>query len=144
MVKDIVCGMDVNEKRAKYKVEYMNKLYYFCSSACKTKFEKQPEKYVGEGKKMPEHKTEEYAEDELAKDPICGMVIPKKSAIKREAGGRTYYFCSEDCVKTFEAPEEMLKSMKRRVTIAISGVVILAILRAAFFLGLAAGATILT
>src|SRR3989344_3921701 len=144
MVKDIVCGMDVNEKRAKYKVDYMNKLYYFCSSACKTKFEKQPEKYVGEGKKMPEHKTEEYAEDELAKDPVCGMVIPKKSAIRREAGGRTYYFCSEDCVKTFEAPEEMLKSMKRRVTIAISGVVILAILRAAFFLGLAAGATILT
>src|SRR3989344_3018766 len=72
------------------------------------------------------------------------MVIPKKSAIKRESGGRTYYFCSEDCVKTFEAPEEMLKSMKRRVTIAISGVVILAVLRAAFFLGLAAGATILT
>ena len=84
MVKDLVCGMDVNEKRAKYKVEYMNKLYYFCSSACKTKFGKQPEKYIGEEKKMPEHKTEEYAEDELAKDPVCGMVIPKNLLSKEK------------------------------------------------------------
>lgn len=81
---------------------------------------------------------------EMAKDPICGMVIPKDRSIKREVGGRTYYFCSESCVRTFEAPEAELKSMKRRVTIALTGVLVLAIFRAAVFLGLAAGATILT
>ena len=81
---------------------------------------------------------------EMAKDPVCGMVVPKETALKREIGGRTYYFCSESCVKTFESPERELKDMKKRVTIAISGVIILALLRVGFFLGLAAGATILT
>jgi Cu+-exporting ATPase len=81
---------------------------------------------------------------EMAKDPVCGMVIPKDRSIKREVGGRTYYFCSENCVRTFEAPEAELKSMKRRVTIALTGVLVLAIFRAAVFLGLAAGATVLT
>jgi Cu+-exporting ATPase len=81
---------------------------------------------------------------EMAKDPICGMVIPKDRSIKREVGGRAYYFCSENCVRTFEAPEAELKAMKRRVTIALTGVLALAIFRAAVFLGLAAGATILT
>jgi Cu+-exporting ATPase len=80
----------------------------------------------------------------MAKDPICGMVVPKDRSIKREAGGRAYYFCSETCVRTFEAPEAELKDMKRRVTIALTGVLVLAVFRAAFFLGLAAGATILT
>ena len=59
-------------------------------------------------------------------------------------GGREYYFCSETCVKTFEAPEAELKDMKRRVTIALTGVLALAVFRAALFLGLAAGATVLT
>ncbi|OIP61413.1 MAG: copper-translocating P-type ATPase [Nitrospirae bacterium CG2_30_41_42] len=80
----------------------------------------------------------------MAKDPICGMVIPKNRSIKKEVGGRTYYFCSENCVRTFEAPEAELKDMKRRVTIALTGVLALAVFRAALFLGLAAGATVLT
>jgi Cu+-exporting ATPase len=80
----------------------------------------------------------------MAKDPICGMVIPKERYLKREVGGRSYYFCSETCVRTFEAPEAELKSMKRRVTIALTGVLALAIFRAGLFLGLAAGATVLT
>jgi Cu+-exporting ATPase len=80
----------------------------------------------------------------MAKDPICGMVVPKDRSIKRVVGGREYYFCSETCVKTFEAPEAELKDMKRRVTIALTGVLALAVFRAALFLGLAAGATVLT
>lgn len=80
----------------------------------------------------------------MAKDPVCGMVIPKETALKIKVGERTYYFCSESCLRTFESPEKELKDMKKRVTIAISGVIVLALLRAAFFLGLATGATILT
>jgi len=49
MAKDPVCGMNVNEKTAKYKSEYMNKIYYFCSQACKTTFDESPMKYVGAG-----------------------------------------------------------------------------------------------
>ena len=81
---------------------------------------------------------------EVAKDPICGMVIGKAGALTSERGGRTYYFCSPGCLRTFEAPEAELKSMRTRVTLALTGVLALAILRAGAFLALAAGATILT
>ena len=80
----------------------------------------------------------------LAKDPVCGMLVPRETALHLEAGGRTYFFCSSGCLRTFEAPEQELKDLKRRMTIALGGVVALAVLRAAVFLGLAAGATALT
>lgn len=47
MVKDLVCGMTVDEKKAKFKSEYKGKTYYFCSPACKTSFDKNPAKYAG-------------------------------------------------------------------------------------------------
>ena len=81
---------------------------------------------------------------ELAKDPICGMMVKKATALTSERGGRTYYFCSAGCQRTFEDPERELKSMRRRVTIALTGVLALAILRAGAFIALAAGATLLT
>jgi Cu+-exporting ATPase len=80
----------------------------------------------------------------LAKDPICGMVVDKATALKVERGGRIYYFCSPNCLRTFESPEAELKAMRTRVTIALAGVLMLAILRAAAFIALAAGATIVT
>jgi len=81
---------------------------------------------------------------DLAKDPVCGMVIDKATALKSERGGRTYYFCSANCLRTFESPEAELKSMRTRVSVALTGVLVLAILRAAAFIALAAGATIVT
>ncbi len=47
MVKDPVCGMEVDEKKAAAKVEHMGKTYYFCSPGCKAAFEKDPHKYMG-------------------------------------------------------------------------------------------------
>jgi YHS domain-containing protein len=47
MVKDLVCGMDVDEKTAKYETTYKGKTYYFCAPGCKLTFEEDPEKYVG-------------------------------------------------------------------------------------------------
>jgi YHS domain-containing protein len=47
MAKDLVCGMDVDEKTAKYKMTYKGKAYYFCAPGCKKMFEENPEKYVG-------------------------------------------------------------------------------------------------
>ena len=80
----------------------------------------------------------------LAKDPICGMMVDKSTALTSERGGRTYYFCSQNCLRTFEDPERELKSMRLRVTVALTGVLALAVLRAGAFLALAAGATIVT
>ena len=148
-VIDPVCKMTIEDKDAVATSSYKGTTYYFCSKPCKENFDKDPKAFIG-GKAVVGPKMEEMisvtsrAIAEMAKDPICGMVINKERSIKREAGGRTYYFCSENCVRAFEAPEAELKVMKRRVTIALTGVLILAIFRAAVFLGLAAGATILT
>jgi len=46
MAKDPICGMNVDEKTAKYKSEHMGKTYYFCSQMCKTTFDKNPVKYA--------------------------------------------------------------------------------------------------
>jgi len=47
MAKDVICGMTVDEKTAKFKSDYMGKTYYFCSQMCKATFDKDPAKYAG-------------------------------------------------------------------------------------------------
>jgi len=73
----------------------------------------------------------------MPRDPVCGMVVDKDTAIKRKIGDRTYYFCSETCARTYEQPEQELKAMKRRVALALAGVVSVAALRVVAMLGLA-------
>ncbi len=51
MTKDPVCGMDVDEKKAAGTAVHKDKTYYFCSTACKARFEKEPEKYLKTGEK---------------------------------------------------------------------------------------------
>ncbi len=46
MMKDPVCGMDVDPKTAAGKSEYRSQTYYFCSNGCKKAFDKEPEKYL--------------------------------------------------------------------------------------------------
>jgi YHS domain-containing protein len=46
MAKDPVCGMNVEEKTAKFKSEFKGKNYYFCNQMCKVTFEKNPAKYA--------------------------------------------------------------------------------------------------
>jgi YHS domain-containing protein len=46
MVKDPVCGMEIDPKTAGGKSEYKEQTYYFCSLGCKKSFDKEPEKYV--------------------------------------------------------------------------------------------------
>jgi YHS domain-containing protein len=47
MVKDPVCGMEIDPKTAAGKSDYQGKTYYFCSSGCKKAFDKEPQNYVG-------------------------------------------------------------------------------------------------
>ena len=47
LMKDVVCGMTIDEKSVKYKTEFEGKPYYFCSQSCLTDFKSRPEKYVG-------------------------------------------------------------------------------------------------
>jgi YHS domain-containing protein len=46
MERDPVCGMQVDPKKAAGQSQYQGKTYYFCASACKTKFDKTPAQYI--------------------------------------------------------------------------------------------------
>ena len=37
----------------------------------------------------------------MVQDPLCGMYLPKSSALSVEAGGRTHYFCSRQCADKY-------------------------------------------
>jgi len=34
---------------------------------------------------------------ELHKDPVCGTYVAESAAVKKQIGGQTFYYCSEDC-----------------------------------------------
>ena len=45
-MKDPICGMMVDEKKAKLKSEHEGMTFYFCGAACKNTFDKDPHKYA--------------------------------------------------------------------------------------------------
>lgn len=47
MVKDPVCGMEVDPRTAAGNSEYSGQTYYFCSKGDKEALDKAPERYVG-------------------------------------------------------------------------------------------------
>ncbi len=59
------------------------------------------------GSKPKEENLREF-EDELVKDPVCGIYIPKNKAIIAKVGGVKVYFCSKEC------KEKYLEEMRRR------------------------------
>ena len=151
---DPVCGMRVSEANAAGSYSYAGKRYRFCSDNCLARFKAAPDTYAqaaaGPAQAplathgMPQQQASRKAGKQLAKDPVCGMLVDKASALHSERGGRTYYFCSEGCLRSFESPEAQLKTMRTRVAIALTGVLALALLRAGAFIALATGATLLT
>jgi YHS domain-containing protein len=45
---DPVCGMEIDESQTAGTSEYLGKTYYFCSTACKEKFDENPDEYTEE------------------------------------------------------------------------------------------------
>ena len=37
----------------------------------------------------------------MAIDPICGMTVDEATARSGDRDGKTFYFCSDHCLKTF-------------------------------------------
>jgi Cu+-exporting ATPase len=75
MVKDLVCGMEIKEQEAAASSLYKGEEYYFCSRACKKKFDETPEKYI---------KSEEGEEGESSPDEDESLSeIEKKSAVDK-------------------------------------------------------------
>jgi membrane fusion protein, copper/silver efflux system len=108
--KDPVCGMDVDEARAKAsgkKDEYRGTTYYFCSDGCQRKFQKSPDQYAQpvQHDRNPNVKQSQAAPAK-AKDPSCGMEVEtaqaRASGRTSEYGGQTYYFCSDGCKQKFD------------------------------------------
>jgi len=48
-VKDVVCGMEIEDSQAAGKSEFNEETYYFCSLSCKTHFDANPEKFTNSG-----------------------------------------------------------------------------------------------
>lgn len=46
-VKDPVCGMEFDKKKASASVVHGGGNYFFCSPQCKQDFEKNPDRYTG-------------------------------------------------------------------------------------------------
>jgi P-type Cu+ transporter len=53
METDVVCGMKVEPTRAPAQSQHQGKIFYFCSTECKAKFDATPEQYA--------KKSEQYA-----------------------------------------------------------------------------------
>jgi Cu+-exporting ATPase len=49
LVLDLVCGMTIDRAAAVATSDYRGQTYYFCSAACKAKFDKEPSLYAYSG-----------------------------------------------------------------------------------------------
>lgn len=46
MIKDPVCGMEIEESQAAARSEYEGTTYYFCAPGCKRAFDQDPGKFL--------------------------------------------------------------------------------------------------
>ncbi len=46
MVKDLVCGMEIDSEAAEAREIHHGISYFFCSEECRQKFEQEPDRYI--------------------------------------------------------------------------------------------------
>ena len=57
----------------------------------------------------------------MARDPVCGMYVDEETAVyKTVVDGKTYYFCSEQCLRTFTQPEVERRNLRRLIVLSLS------------------------
>ena len=49
LVKDPVCGMEIDPETAAGKSEHQGVTYHFCAEGCKQNFDANPQQYLGSG-----------------------------------------------------------------------------------------------
>jgi len=84
-VTDPVCGMAVDPATAKHQLVAKGHTHYFCSAACKAKFEADPERYLSPSAAPAPETAEgtiwtcpmhpEIRQDSAGSCPICGMAL---------------------------------------------------------------------
>lgn len=53
-------------------------------------------------------------------DPVCGMFVPDTSTLRLSKNGKDYYFCSRECLNSFKSPEEQMRTIRTKMTLAWS------------------------
>jgi P-type Cu+ transporter len=57
----------------------------------------------------------------VARDPVCGMYVDEETAVyKTTVDAKTYYFCSEQCLRTFTQPEVERRNLKRLIVLSLT------------------------
>jgi len=131
---DPVCGMRVSPESAAGRSEHNEETYWFCSTGCKAKFDREPAAYLPKrpihsllnvisleetsvGRAASSDGASQSGGVALVKDPVCGMdVDPARAAGSFHWKGTTYHFCATRCLERFRAePETFLNRSKREV-----------------------------
>jgi Cu+-exporting ATPase len=94
LVKDPVCGMDVDPHTTPYRAEFRGRTYYFCSDGCRVSFEADPEKYLAPEERPPADVPEgtiytcpmhpQIRQVGPGACPICGMALEPVMATAEE------------------------------------------------------------
>ncbi|PLX34439.1 MAG: copper-translocating P-type ATPase [Hyphomicrobiales bacterium] len=92
LLRDPVCGMQVDPDLTKLSHEHEGHVYFFCSSGCHEKFQRTPENHIE------------------ATDPVCGMAVDRATAPHMlKMHGERYYFCTSGCHDKFSSdPDKYL------------------------------------
>ena len=105
--KDPVCGMQVEKANPGAVSHHDRHTTYFCSDRCKTKYDREPDKYRSghpdpDAHAMDHHSTAPGQSQQQAHDPVCGMTVdPEHAAAHHSYAGQDYWFCSDGCASTF-------------------------------------------
>jgi len=64
--------------------------------------------FLGSGKRPDRRNAAKSFENYMVKDPVCGMYMDSRLAVRLEKGKESIYFCSEECKNKFleKSPEE--------------------------------------
>jgi YHS domain-containing protein len=136
MVKDPVCGTEVNEKSKPYYIHYKDETLFFCSKICKQSYDMSDEKdqrswrrkqldriiktYLNEFERVPSKHDHEgragyslcqhefkLSKTDMAFDPVCQYEAEKgNSPATRKYKGTTYYFCTFEYCSRFDESSE--------------------------------------
>ncbi|MBF0225600.1 MAG: YHS domain-containing protein [Desulfobacterales bacterium] len=68
---------------------------YFGLKALRSWMDPEDEKITSSSKKRP------AIDDDMIKDPFCGVYFSKSNAVKTSIDGRNFSFCSEECKQKF-------------------------------------------
>ena len=81
LVRDPVCGMNVDPATANQRADYGDTTYYFCSPGCRSKFVKDPARYTATAVQL-EHASHRVHSDAMAAMPGGDMLLSNLRSIR--------------------------------------------------------------